>query len=114
MKNDLNLSLGAEVLYQEQSHIIKAYLSLTSFLLLNKITGAEVTARLTDISYINTSTSISLIETGTVHLSDKIWQEAERRAVLIRPLAAMNIVSARLANEAALKLGVSQRTVYTL
>ncbi len=114
MKNDITLSIGSEVLYQEQPHTIKAYLSLTSFILINKKTGDEVVAELNALSSIqNSATSASLIDSGTVRLSEKAWQEAERRAMLIRPLAAMTVVPVSLASEVALKLEVSHRTVYT-
>ena len=115
MKNDFSLFLGAEVLYQGKLHIIKAYLSLTSFLLIDKVTGLEVVADLNAIAPIKDEESnVSLIENGIVRLSHDAWQEAERRANLIRPLAAMTIVPAVLANEVAISLAVSSRTVYTL
>ena len=114
MKNDINLSIGSEILYQEQAHTIKAYLTLTSFILVNKKTGHEVVAELSSFSSIqNASTNDPIIETGTALLPKKAWQEAERRTKLIRPLAAMNVVPISLANEVAVKLGVSSRTVYT-
>lgn len=115
MKNDFSLSLDAEVLYQGKLHIIKAYLSLTSFLLIDKVTGLEVVADLISIAPIKDEASnATLIENGIVRLSPDVWQEAERRANLIRPLAAMTIVPATLANEVAVTLAVSSRTVYTL
>jgi putative transposase len=115
MKNDFSLSLGSEVFYQNKLHTIKAYLSLTSFLLIDKISGDEVVADLKAIAPINNDTSQPpLIESGTLRLSDKAWKEAERRANLIRPLAEMAIVPAVLANEIAIKLAVTSRTVYTL
>ncbi len=115
MKNDFSLSLGAEVLYQGNLHIIKAYLSLTTFLLIDKVTGLEIVADLNAIAPIKDEASnVTLIENGIVRLSHDAWQEAERRASLIRPLAAMTIVPAVIANEVAAILGVSSRTVYTL
>ncbi|BCA97206.1 hypothetical protein TUM19329_35670 (plasmid) [Legionella antarctica] len=90
MKNDINLSIGSEVLFKGQPHIIKAYLSLTSFILLNKNTGDEVVAQLSSVSPIqNAPTNEPLIDTGISHLPEELWQEAERRAVLIRPLASV-------------------------
>ena len=53
MKNELILSLGTEILYQGQPHIIKTHLSLTTFLLLNKKTDIEVVAELNTLSLIN-------------------------------------------------------------
>lgn len=115
MKNDLTLSLGTEVLYQEQLYIIKAYLSLSSLLLVNKVTDVEVVAELSDISPIkNECNSFPLVDGGVVHLPDKIWQEAERRAAMIRPLVTMSAVPATLAREVAIKLSISERTVYRL
>jgi putative transposase len=55
-----------------------------------------------------------IMECGTARLSDKEWKEAERRASVIRPLAEMETVTTAMADEAAAKLNVSQRTVYTL
>lgn len=114
MNNDIALSIGSEILYQEQPHTIKAYLSITSLLLINKITNTEVVADLSSISMENESSSTPLIEHGTVRLPDTLWQEAERRAALIRPLAAMPFVSAMLAQDVAMELSLSQRTVYRL
>ena len=115
MKNDLTLSIGSEILYQKQPHTIKAYLSLTSFLLINKITGIEVVAELSSIASMEcNSTSTALVEFGTARLPDKLWHEAERRAALIRPLATIPIVPAMLAQDVAMKLSISQRTVYRL
>lgn len=115
MKNDITLSIGSEILYQKQSHTIKAYLSLSSLLLLNSITGAEIVADLSSISSIeNESTKTALVENGTARLPEKLWQEAERRATLIRPLAAMPIIPAMLAQDVAIKLSLSQRTIYRL
>ena len=115
MKNDLTLSLGTEILYLEQLYIIKAYLSLSSLLLVNKVTGVEVVVELSVISPIkNECNSFPLVDGGVVHLPDKIWQEAERRAAMIRPLATMSTVPATLAQEVAMKLSISERTVYRL
>lgn len=55
-----------------------------------------------------------IMECGTARLSDKEWQEAEWRASIIRPLVAMETVTTAMADEAAAKLNVTQRTVYTL
>lgn len=115
MKNDISLSLGSEILYQGEPHIIKAYLSLTILLLINKITGAEAIVELSAIASIeNETASTLLVEHGIAQLSDKLWQEAERRANLIRPLAEMSIVPAILAQDIARKLSISERTVYRL
>lgn len=84
-------------------------------MLIDKVTGLEVVADLNAIAPIKDEASnVSLIENGIVRLSHDAWQEAERRANLIRPLAAMTIVPAILANEVAINLAVSSRTVYTL
>jgi len=115
MKNELHLSIGSEVLYQEQLHTIKAYLSLTTFILINKITGTEVVADLNAMSgKQNSDVSAQCIEQGTVRLSDAAWKEAERRAARIKPLADMPIVPASIANETAEQLNLSQRTIYIL
>lgn len=115
MKNDLSLSIGAEVLYQGKLHIIKTCLSLASFLLIDKVTGLEVVADLNAIAPIkDEASSVTLIENGIVHLSHDAWKEAEHRANLIRPLAAMTIVPVVLAREVAVNLSVSSRTVYKL
>ena len=114
MKNELNLSLGTEILYQEQAHVIKAHLSLTSYLLVHKKTNIEVVAELGAISFMNEPSNMPIIESGTVRLDDETWKKAEHRAKLIRPLAEMDEVPTILADEVAKKLGVSQRTVYKL
>ena len=90
MKNDLILSLGTEILYQGQPHIIKTHLSLTTFLLFNKTTGTEVVAELNTLSSINELSDVPLEENGTIRISDKAWEEAERRIIFIKPLAEMS------------------------
>lgn len=114
MKNELLLSIGNEVAYQEQIHVIKANLSLTSFLLANKITGNEVVAGLSDLSPVEAEINPTIKDNGLTGLPDKIWKEAERRAGFIRPLAMMETVPALLAKDTAVKMGLSQRSVYTL
>jgi putative transposase len=51
-------------------------------------------------------------ESGTVRFSDAAWAEARRRAEVIRPIAVQETVASTVAAEAALKLGVTDRTVY--
>lgn len=115
MKNDLNLSIGAEVLFQGQPYTIKAHLSLITFVLVSKTTGEETTADLSAISVINhVIPHLPIIDQGTIRLSDDTWKEAERRASVIRPLADMSVVPTSIANEAAEKLNLSQRTIYIL
>jgi putative transposase len=53
-------------------------------------------------------------ESGTVRFSDAVWAEARRRADVIGPIATQETVSSTVAAEAALKLGVTERTVYNL
>jgi putative transposase len=115
MKNDLSLSLGSEILYQGELHIIKAYLSLTLLLLINKTTGSEIVTELSAITSLGSDTnSTLLVDNGIVQLPNKLWQEAERRSALVRPLAEMDLVPAHLAQDVAKELSISQRTVYRL
>lgn len=114
MKDDLLLSLGTEILYQGQLHIIKTHLSLTTFLLFNPKKGTEVVAELNALSSINELSNIPLEENGTIRVSDKAWKEAERRIIFIKPLAEMNTVPGILAKEAGLSLGMSLQMVYKL
>jgi hypothetical protein len=103
------------VLYQDECHSIKKCLSLTSFLLANKKTRVETVADLHALLPIaKTTLDQSIIERGTARLSNIEWQEAERRASIIRPLAEMAIVPTVVADEAAAKLNVTQRTIYTI
>ena len=46
--------------------------------------------------------------------TDEAWQEAKRRAQMIRPLAARERCPRLLVRAAALDLGLSERQVYTL
>jgi putative transposase len=116
MKNEFSLSIGTEVFYLNKVHIIKAHLSLTSFLLVDKTTGKEIVVKLDDISFPSNAekNSTPLVENGLIELSDKTWKETEYRASIIRPLAEMISVPITLANEAAEKLSVSSRTIYAL
>jgi putative transposase len=51
---------------------------------------------------------------GTSGLSDARWAEAQRRAAVIAPLAALESVSVSAACEAGRTLGLSERTIYGL
>ena len=53
-------------------------------------------------------------ERGTLGLSDTAWAEARRRAVVIAPLAAQDVVPAPMARDAGRALGLSERTIYGL
>lgn len=53
-------------------------------------------------------------ERGTLSLSDAAWTEAQRRAVVIGPLAAQDAVPAAAARDAGRALGLSRRTIYAL
>ncbi len=55
-----------------------------------------------------------IIESGALTVSDNAWKEARRRSSIIGPLADLDIVSTAMAAEAGQKLGLSERTVYTL
>lgn len=114
MKNEFILSLGSEVLFQDQSHIIKSHLSLTSFLLVNKNTHEEIVAELNSLSSLNEQLNVPIKEHGLIHLSAEAWKEAERRAEYIKPLAEMNSIPGVLAKEAYLKLGLSKQMLYKL
>lgn len=114
-KNDMALSTGTEVLYKGEIHLIKTCLSLSTLLLKNKITGLETITDLSNISSVTEDAdSFPVVEKGTARLTDKSWKEAERRMAIIAPLASMEIVPVDVADEAAVKLNVCRRTVYTL
>ncbi len=53
-------------------------------------------------------------EHGVLTLSGQAWAEAQRRARVIAPLAAMPAVDRQTADEAAAQLGLSRRQVYNL
>ena len=53
-------------------------------------------------------------ENGVLTLSDAVWNEARRRAVVISPLAQLDFVPEVAAAEGAKQLGLSVRTIYTL
>jgi len=53
-------------------------------------------------------------ESGTIRCSDAAWAEARRRADVIGPIADQETVASTVAAEAALKLGLTERTIYTL
>jgi len=111
----LDVSIGAQVVYAGETFTIKAPLSMTAFLLLNGTLGEQVVAHLDDLS-----PSLPLDGPSRVYASDLVslsardWQEAQRRAGVIRPLAALDAMPAALAQQAAEQLGLSQRTIYSL
>lgn len=53
-------------------------------------------------------------ESGVIKLSDKVWSEARRRVEIIAEIAKHRTVSTGMASDAAQKLGLSQRTIYSL
>jgi putative transposase len=53
-------------------------------------------------------------ESGTLTLPEPLWAEAKRRAAIIAPLAAADLVPAAMARAAGETLGLSERTVYAL
>jgi putative transposase len=53
-------------------------------------------------------------ESGTLTLPKPLWAEAKRRAAIIAPLAAADLVPAAMARAAGETLGLSERTVYDL
>ncbi len=55
-----------------------------------------------------------LLENGLLTLDTAKWEEAKRRADIIRPLAALSEISQAEAKEAGLTLGLSGRQIYSL
>lgn len=53
-------------------------------------------------------------ESGAIRLSDAMWTKARLRSNIIGPIADKVVISAAMATEAAQKLNLSQRTVYSL
>jgi putative transposase len=53
-------------------------------------------------------------ESGTLTLPEPLWAEAKRRAAVIAPLAAADLVPAAMARAAGETLGLSERMVYAL
>ncbi|ECY2634746.1 transposase [Salmonella enterica] len=60
------------------------------------------------------SETSQIIERGVATLPDEIWEQARRRTDVISPLAALEVVGHRAADEAAFALGLSRRQVYVL
>ncbi len=111
----LDLSIGAEVVYAGETCVIQAPLSLTSFLLQKCASGAHVVARLQDLAPLGRVEQPSPVPTSDlVRLPSSAWAEAKRRAAVIHPLAALDVVPTERAQHAAEHLHVSPRTIYTL
>ena len=55
-----------------------------------------------------------IVERGLLTMSDAAWDRAVRQAAVIAPLAALEVVGHRAADDAAENLGVSRRQVYVL
>jgi putative transposase len=53
-------------------------------------------------------------EHGVLTLSEQAWAEAQRRTRVIAPLAAMPAVDRQSADQAATRLSLSRRQIYTL
>jgi len=115
MTLDLSLSIGSEVLYKNKVHTIKAHLSLTSYLLVDSTSGSEVVVQLNSVSPTHEIyDQNNHVETGFMDVPKEIWQEAQKRAKVIRPIASMNTVPVSTAKQAAKELCVSSRTIYEL
>src|SRR6266851_4798229 len=111
----LDVSTGAEVVYAGEICVIQAPLSLTSFLLQKRTSGEHVVAYLKDLAPLGPMEQPSPVQTSDLAcLSASVWAEAQRRAAVIHPLAALEVVPAEHAKHAAEQLHVSQRTIYTL
>jgi len=111
---DLELSVGSCVVLAGEPCRIKACLSLSSFLLTCVASGEEVVAKLGELAPVAGDDAGGPAEQGTVRLSEAAWQEARRREAVIRPLAAMALIPAAVADDAAATLGLSQRSIYAL
>ncbi len=55
-----------------------------------------------------------IYSTGHLAMSDAAWEQAQLRAEVIGKLAERDVVGVAAADEAAIKLGVSQRQIYVL
>lgn len=114
-QDELELSAGAAVMLAGEPCRIKACLSFSSVLLIRLASGEEVVAALSDLVPPGEVSEAAMPEErGTVRLSEAAWQEARRREAAIRPLAAMAVVPAALADAAAMSLGLSQRSIYAM
>lgn len=60
------------------------------------------------------SETSQIIERGVATLPDETWKEARRRTEIISPLAELEVVGHRVADTAALALGIYRRQVYVL
>src|SRR5216683_3200673 len=101
----LDVSIGAQVVYAGETFTIKTPLSMTAFLLLNGTSGEQVVAHLDDLSpSLPLDGPSRVYANDLVSLSARDWQEAQRRAGVIRPLAALDAMPAALAQQAAHRL----------
>jgi putative transposase len=113
--NDLDLSLGAAVTFNDNVWEIQAHQSLTSVLLHHRISGDSVVAPIESLSPVSDQEPEPVAFTdNTLGFSEASWTEAKRREAIIAPLAAQPVVPGRLAEEAAVHLQLSRRTIYTL
>jgi putative transposase len=111
----LDLSIGTQVVYAGEAFEIKSPLSLTSFLIQNCTSGEQVVAQLDELSpSVPVASPAHVHESDLATLSAREWEEAKRRAAVIRPLATLDEMPADRAKQAAEQLGLSQRTIYSL
>ena len=117
-QNELHLTPGTEVSYQNDVYQIQSCLSLTSYLLKHPISQELHVANIRELKEVSSTDSdtdkTSTSEIALVNLSDRQWEEAKRREAVIRPLAERQTVPAAVAKEAAAKLNISERHIYTL
>jgi len=113
--NDLDLSLGAAVTFDNNVWVIQAHQSLTSVLLHHRISGDSVVAPIKALSPVGDQEPQPVASTDDIlGFSETSWAEAKRRESIIAPLAARSVVPGQLAEEAAVHLQLSRRTIYTL
>ena len=111
----LDLSIGAQVVYAGEAYEIKAPLSMTSFLIQHCTSGEQVVAHLDNLSpSLPLDSPAPVYDSDLVTLSVQDWEEAKRRAAVIGPLATLDEIPVRLAQQASEQLGLSPRTIYRL
>lgn len=116
---DICFKPGDPVFYEGKAYQIKTPLTLEKVLLVDEATQNTITAKLSELSVYNTTSSLNKNETTSfehyelAQIPEKIWQLAKQRKAIIHPLA-IGTCRRVQAQAAAEKLNLSERQVYKL
>ena len=111
----LTFEMDTPVLYKNKLYLVKSPINLTQLLLVDVESGDVLAANICDLKTNSLTPSISSSEQSKfLTISNLEWDEAKRREAILEPLSKLSMCPVAMANEAAHKLNLSVRQIYTL